>query len=343
MERGDSEETHNRNSTKTTPQASASSSKIVQENSNQADWSDEKPKAKENWFLAYLKTMNPYKLKLAYFFVFLLSLLILMRIAMFGLRIKFGNQNFEDYEKLRKESLEAKFSVGGYLFNLIYHQNPSFLMLCISLIFMILCYQTVLTDEEKVRVNTYKVELERLAGPVPRSKFSDPNLPERPQFIKLYSALSRVMGEKNFRMNIMRVEFLKEVISLDWVTFMVFNLLVSPFRQSKEEAHFRKITLLVEFILAAFICYKNVVYLDTRLSSQRPSTIMRKAAPIIYLLLFFIKTIHVVVLSVYISNVLFSVLSVVLAFGLFRLADRFNDSRQLNTIRVNLYNVFYHK
>ena len=84
----------------------------------------------------------------------------------------------------------------------------------------------------------------------------------------------------------------------------------------------------------AFVCYKNVVYLNQRLS-DRPELSLRKwTINMIYLALLLVKTVALLELHLYSSTLSDSLIAISAAWLLYSISDKLNDSKSLNTIRV---------
>ena len=142
------------------------------------------------------------------------------------------------------------------------------------------------------------------------------------------------MSYKAFRIRIIKLEFLRECLSLNAVCLFMSYICKHLFMVAFPDTSTERIELKMDFILMAFVCYKNVVYLNQRLS-DRPELSARKwAINLVYLALLLIKTVALLELHLYSSSSFDSFVSVSAAWLLYMVSDKLNDSASLNTVRV---------
>ena len=92
-----------------------------------------------------------------------------------------------------------------------------------------------------------------------------------------------------------------------------------------------------------FINYKNIVYVSHRFKERVELHKRRTLALFLYTLMLVVKAVAFVELAFYANSYTILLASVLLSFLVYKLADRINDFRLVNNIRIYLFLALYSK
>ena len=284
---------------------------------------------------AHPERVNRYLLRLGWYFAGVLAVCAAGRPL---LSLAFADGQFADFHKARAAMLAGQQSILHIIFNSYVYQVTSIGMGLVDFVVQAICIVTILTPEDAAKVAHAQKEMQLIMATTSKVELKYPGSAKRKLLIDNYQMITSVMGGKNFRVKIMKLEFLKECFTLNCLAAGLLYLLKIGLR---EEAQIDQLELVLDLCLTSFLLYKNIIYTQVRLG-QRPELANRRVFAIcIYAVCLAVKlwllleAIHIV------NNVLQSCSAVLLTALVYFCANKLNDLSVINKVRVMIFMLLY--
>jgi len=253
-----------------------------------------------------------------------------------------AEERWSDHLKMRKDEISQPTSFLSQVWSVFYRQNNSLIMAALDFLVLTICIRMLLSEYEQNLVKDVQMEISEIIEKVPRTELVKANHPARELIGEKNALLNRIIGNKHFKIKIMKLEFMKECLTLNYIIFGTAFALKTLIRPMKLPS-FPQIELILDFCLMTFINYKNIVYVSHRFKERVELHKRRTLALFLYTLMLVVKAVAFVELAFYANSYTILLASVLLSFLVYKLADRINDFRLVNNIRIYLFLALYSK
>lgn len=270
------------------------------------------------------------------FFLLVVFNAILLELPVFGLRNK--SQNFENFLEIKKARHKAAESFWQSILYSNYYYTPVYLTGIVDFIVLVFFIKVILTKEETLQVATLQMEMSRIVRSVPKQTLEAKGNPFREQLILRNTILNKILGNKHFRLKITRLEFLKEVLTLNYALILVLFLSKRVIDiMFGHHAKVQAVVMTLEACVAAFMHFKTIVYVGHRLKDRPEYSIRRLLALFIYGIFFLSKLSLLFSVWHSMNEYQLFVMVTFVSYVVYRVADRINDFGAINNIRIFLY------
>lgn len=284
---------------------------------------------------AAVKHINWYYLRM-YSFFFAVGLLLV------ALNVTFNSSTtprdrFDDYVALRNRAYSpssTNSSLMGTIFNYLYYRNTVIVIAIIDALVLVFAISMKLNKAENRTVQEAKRNIEEELESTPRNLLSDPQNPARIRIIEMNDQVNKIVGYKRFKIRMIRLESAKEIFTLDLLLLLGCFLSRRVLFGWLDSELSEQLQALTEFLITAFIGFKNTVYLNHRIGDRTELTLHKRVAILFYVLVCGLKLVAMLELFAYVDSLLVGLAAVVAAFLLYRVMDMVNDLKQVNTVRV---------
>lgn len=251
-----------------------------------------------------------------------------------------AEDKFDDFIGMRNRHMGDAKGFFKHIFYSNFFFAPSYLPAIIDLFVVSFCITVLLSDAQKQRIATCNSEISAILRSVPREQLVTAGHPMRNIIAQKNSSMSKILGNKHFVVKMMRVEYLKECFTLNIILYFAAFLVKRVFL-SYMQADYTKLESLLDAILMLFIQFKNIVYVNHRLGMVPEFFMRRQAATLIYSVLLFFKL--CVIYHIFTSGIsqAFVWSCAALSYLIYRLADKINDIRVVNNVRIFVFMVAF--
>jgi hypothetical protein len=284
--------------------------------------------------------VTPYLRNLIIYFAAVLALAALPRQLLSRI---FLSREISSFLKSRAEILSSQQSVFHSVYYLLLYEISSVFLGFLDFLVQAICIVTVLSDEEAAKVQEAQTKFQYIASTTKRDELMIPNSLKRKELIDHNLTLNAILGPKNFRVKIMKLEFLKECLTLNFVAIGVLYFVKIVVRVSEFVQEVAALELLLENCLLSFLLYKNLVYLMTRVWPRKELHLRLVVALLFYVPYFVLKAAYLAQTIYYADNFRLSAGAVLLTAMVYFGADKINASSLVNNARTTLFMVFYSK
>ena len=294
-------------------------------------------KSHKGRYLDILEGMNTYRLKIMMYFFALMGICVVGRMVLF---MMFDDVEYDVYYKNRMDMINNEKSILSIIYTMYIYQTTTIGMGLIDFTIQAVCIVTVLTYVEQQRVQQAQKEIQLIVSTTKREDLMNPSNMKRKFIIENHNKINNILGCKNFRVKIMKLEFLKECLTLDYITIALLYAAKSILRLYNIP-YFTSLDLLSDSCLVSFINYKNIVYINTRLTERAELNYRRIMSTIVYSIYFTIKLYHLLNVIYIMNNVIVSISCIIFSYLIYLISDRINDIRIINNIRIYIYFILY--
>lgn len=281
-------------------------------------------------------TVNWYKLTMGAFFVIVAVLMGLLRLGLAA--VQTDTPADIDFS-LRKNLAYEGSLVWGWIVTQVYYQANGFIMGLFDLLLIYFGITLVLDDDQKDVVAASTSFIQDTARRVGVVKLRDPKNEARKEIEKAQSIINKIVGGRRFKIRIMRIEAVKEVLSLDLVHHIIFHFfrLLVKFFSPLPNNYSPQLDLFFEGILLCFLHFKNIVYLAHRIGERPELSKQRKVAVFASLLLLLLRLTSLFEFFLQARDLTLGLAMVCVSYGGYRLADYLNDRHFLNSTRNHIF------
>ena len=137
-----------------------------------------------------------------------------------------SRDRYQDYLLLKKDIIDQNTAKGYWMtiWNFIYYRNAVILIALIDLVAIFLVITVRYSKPEKQTIFACRQSIQKIIDTVPRGSLQQPQNPDRIALGELNSTLSKVMSYKAFRIRIIKLEFLRECLSLNVICLLMSYL-----------------------------------------------------------------------------------------------------------------------
>lgn len=247
---------------------------------------------------------------------------------------------FEEYIGMRNKYMGEATGFFRHLFYTNFFFSPSYLPALIDLLVVSFCITVLLNENQKQRIAACNAEISTILRSVPREQLVLPGHPMRNVIMEKNASMSKILGNKHFVVKMMRVEYLKECFTLNLILYFT-AFIVKRVYQVLMADEFSKFESLIDALTMAFLQFKNIVYVNHRLGNVSEFYVRSQAAILLYLVLMFFKL--CVLYHLFTSGVSLTYVwgTILLSYVIYRAADKINDLKQINNIRIFIFMVAF--
>jgi len=283
--------------------------------------------------------VNPYLRNLIIFFTLVLLFAVICRLLRRHLTSK---HELAGFLKSRAEAVSGQQWLLSVYQMLLYQVSSMFVGL-LDFLVQAICIVTIFTEEENARVQEAQRKIQFIISTTKREELQIPTNPSRKQILDQNSILNTIMGTKNFRVKIMKLEFLKECLTLNYVAIGTLYFVKLLIRVGQLVSEVDAFELLLESCLMSFLLYKNLVYILTRIWPRKELQSRLAFGVLFYTPYFLLKAYHLAETIFFVDNLNYSLGAVLSTALVYFIADKINASSVINNARTSLFMVLYSK
>lgn len=283
---------------------------------------------------------NWYRIRLIAFFGGLAAIMTIFHITFKAAGV--SRDRFQDYIVLKNHAFSQSGTL-AFLYNYLTYRNTVVIITIINLFVMLVVMKIRLSSNERYNVNQAQKEIQVIVSSMPRQQLMDPKNPSRILVGEKYSILNKILGTKVFMTRMVRLEFFREVFTLDIIHLMLAFVTKIVFLSEASESLSNQAEAMIDFGIMSFICYKNMIYVYRRLIDKPDMGLRMGLGILIYLGLFVIKIIALQEVFAYTASLTVGLASIATGCVLYLVSDNLNDMKFVNNIRVFAFLAMFQK
>ena len=284
--------------------------------------------------------VSPFLRNLLCFFA---VVLVFCAIGRWPLSHVFDKQEFAEFHRSRFALLSRPESMFLSIFNMLLYQISSLCLGLMDFLVQAICIVTVLSPEERDKVIEAQRSIKYIIDNTKREELVVSTNPKRKQVIEHNSVINMIFGTKNFRVKIMKLEFFKECLTLNYIAIATLYFVKVILRIGDLVQQVDKLEFVLEHCLSSFLLYKNLVYLFARVWPRKELLGKLAWAILLYLAYFLPKVALLAQAIFYADDFSHSAGAVLLTALVYFCADKINAFSLINSARITLFMVLYSK